>query len=253
MDRMTDAERASLFFDDTSEWKDKRNYDLSDRIWKNKADLRRRIDETLRESIRTGRGVEETSTELERFINPTFAKPGDGQAHYSATRLARNETKRAHGLATRAVTQTDPAGGYMRYRLSRSRHIDPHDCDTFAEHNEGYGRGVWPAATCPIPNVDTHVGCNCYVERIPMAARGMGDFVEQLRVEYDLGDPPDLSPTDLVIFRRETAAIRSAVTFMFRAWLQQTGLVTPADLLETAPTVADWVSGVKRRKARRRG
>lgn len=251
---MTDADRAALFYDDTTTWQDRRGYTLSDRIWRNRQDLRRRIDDTIREGIRTGQPVSEIATSLEQFLNPAYQQ--SGKAHYPATRLAGNEVRRANALATREVAKTDPSKGFLRYSVSAG-HVDPDECTDYASHDEGLGRGVYPAQDCPLP--PRHIGCGCSVDSVPweetgtQAAKGMSDFVEGLRVEFDLGDPPDLSPSDLVIFRRETAAIRSAVTIMFRAWLQQTGLLTPEDLLYTAPTVAGWVNDVKRRKASWRG
>ncbi len=254
MDNLTLNERAALFYDDVESWRDARGYDLSQRLWRNRQDVRRRIDETIREGIRTGKPVGEIATQLEQYIDPAYLR--SGKAHYPAMRLAGNEVRRANAIATQQVAQQDPSKGFLRYRVSAG-HIDPDECTDHANHDEGLGRGVWPAKDCPLP--PRHIGCACSVDSVPweetgtQAAKGMSDFVEGLRVEFDLGDPPDLSPADLVVFRRETAGIRAAVTFMFQAWFEQTGLVTPEDLLTTAPTVAGWVNDVRRRKARRRG
>ena len=253
MDRVDSALRAqaAAFVDDTDTWQDRRGYTLSDRIWSNKAALRSQIDGMLRDGIRNGETVDQVSESLMTYIRPSYAPFNGGTARYAATRLARHETARAHALATRDASLTDPAGGYLRYTTAAG-HIEQDECTDLANRNQGYGRGVYPAKDAPLP--PRHVGCRCFLEVLRSVNRQqMRDFVEQLRVEYDLADPPDLSPAELVVFRRETAAIRQAITFMFRAWFEQTGLVTTAQLVESSPTVRDWVESVKRDKARRRG
>lgn len=240
MDTLTPNERAALFFSDTETWKDERGYDLSQRLWRNGQAARRQIDAVLRDAIRTGRSIEDTATELEQYLDPAFQTAG--KAHYPATRLAGNETRRAHARGEHAVAMTDPAGGYLRYQTSAG-HIDQDECDDAATHDEGYGRGVYPARDCPLP--PKHVGCRCFVSRIQTAAIGMDDFVEQLRVDYDLADPTDLSPADLAEFRRLTQPIRDQVQFMFRAYFEQTGLVTTEQLVDDIPTVAAWIRNVR--------
>lgn len=246
---------ARPFTDDTHDWVDPRGRRLSDRIWGNSQRTRATIDQILRDGIRDGATVDEIANELTSWVRPGIS---GGKAHTYATFLAKNEMRRAHHLSTRDVATTDPAAGFLRYLLSRVRHIRPHDCDNHAAHDEGLGRGVWPAHRCPIPTVDTHAGCNCVTEVVRWedtgtpAAQGMSDFVEQLRVEYDLADPPDMSPDELAIFRRDTAGVRESVTFMVRAWFQQTGLVTPGQLLEPSGSVAEWVASVAAEKRRLR-
>jgi len=254
MDRVDSALRAqaAAFVDDTETWRDsKRGYTLSDRIWSNKAALRAQIDGMLRDGIRNGETVDQVSESLMTYIRPSYAPYGGGKARYAANRLAGNEMRRAHALAVRDTSRTDPAGGFVRYEVSSS-HIEQDECTSIADRNDGYGRGVYTADDVPMP--PRHPGCRCTISNVRGANRQeMSAFVEALRVEYDLADPPDLSPAELVVFRRETAAIRQAITFMFRAWFEQTGLVTTAQLVESSPTVREWVSSVKREKARRRG
>jgi hypothetical protein len=240
----------AAFFDDTSEWVDKRGYRLSDRLWANRQSQRRMIDDILREGIRTGATVEDVAGELVRYIDPVYAKPTDGKAHYAATRLAGNEARRANALGTRATAMTDPAGGYLRYTVSAT-HIGQDDCDARANHDEGFGRGVYRAKEAPLP--PEHVGCKCVVETVGPDTRDMAAFVEGLRVEYGVSDPPDLSPDELAVFRRETSAIREAVQVMFQTWFQQVGLVSREQLLETSPTVREWVQDVREAKRKRKG
>jgi hypothetical protein len=241
----------AAFYDDTSTWHDRRGYTLSDRIWANRQALRARIDAIIRQGILDGATVEDVAGELVRYVNPSYARNGhDGKARYAASRLAGNEMRRAHALGTQATAMTDPAGGYLRYTVSAG-HIEQDECDTRANHDEGFGRGVYRAKECPLP--PEHPGCRCSVSEVGVRTDDMAAFVEQLRVEYGLEDPPDMSPAELVTFRRETGAIREAVQVMFQTWFQQVGLVSREQLLETSPTVKDWVESVRAEKQRRRG
>jgi len=241
---MTDA-----FVDDTLAWEDPRGYDLSDRLWANKAATRSQIDDILRLGIARGQTVAEVAAQLLRFVSPTYATHGGGKARYVATRLAQHETSRSQAVATQQVAMTDPAGGYVRYRTSPS-HVGPDPCTAFAARDMGYGRGVYPAKDAPLP--PAHIGCKCRAEVVGPNSRDMDAFVAQLRVEYDLADPPDLSPADLAMFRRETAQVRQDVQVMFRAWFEQTGLVSRKSLVDSSPTVREWVRSAWIEKQRRR-
>lgn len=245
------------FYDDVATRTDPKGRRLSDRIWRNQQLQRRQIDTILRDAIRNGDSVDSVATKLTRFINPVYAQPGDGRAEYAATRLARTETSRTYNLSAQDTALTDPASGFLRYRLNRARHIKAHDCDEYAAHDQGLGKGVWPALRCPLP--PQHPNCQCEAEVVSYeeiegrAAIGMDDFVEQLRAEYDLADPDWMTPEELAIFRRETQPIREAVQFMFRAWFEQTGLASPEQLIEETPTVREWIASVLAAKRRRRG
>lgn len=241
---------ADPFADDTRTWTDKRQFQLSDRVWSNRADMRASIDAILRVGVNDGTPVEEIATRLVRFVSPAFAQPGDGKAEHAANRLASNEMRRAHGLATQQVAMVDPAGGYLKYVVAAS-HISPDECSDIASHDEGLGVGVYRAKDTPLP--PRHVGCKCGVEQKELPPADMAVFVEQLRVEYGLdSDPNDLSPADLAIYRQETGRVRDAVQLLFRGWLDQTGLVTREQLLESSPSVASWVSSVREAKRARK-
>lgn len=253
MDRLDAAidAQAAAFYDDVETWRDGANRSLSDRIWRNRRQLEQRIDMMIQDAIRDGRSIDDVANDLIRYVSPSYSRSDQGKARSAAVRLASNETRRAHALATRDTSLTDPAGGYLRYTLSRLRHIEPHDCDTFAAHDEGFGRGVWKAAETPLP--PRHPGCRCQVARIQPAIEDIDAFVDQLRVEYGLDtEPTDLSPGDLAIYRAETAKVRQGVEFLFRAWFEQTGLVTPGQLIQTSPSVRQWVADVAAEKARGR-
>lgn len=242
------------FTDDTETWIDDSGRDLSQRIWGNRAGLRAQIDRMIADAMVQGLSVDEVTAQLIRFVSPDYARSGEGKARYAANRLANHEMRRAQSQATQHVSIVNPAGGYLRFVLNPA-HTTADVCDTYANHDEGLGRGVWPAGECPIPPV--HIGDLCRVEEVKWeetggsAAIGMSEFVERLRIDYGLADPPDMSPEELTVFRQETAAIRQGVVFMMRAWLEQTGLVTTAQLLESSESVSGWVSRVREEKRRR--
>jgi hypothetical protein len=238
------------FADDTRTWTDQRQFQLSDRVWSNRVDMRASIDRILREGVIDRTPVDEVATRLVRFVSPAFAQPGDGKAEHAANRLASNEMRRAHGLATQQVAMVDPAGGYLRYVVAAS-HISPDECADIAGHDEGFGVGVYPAKDTPLP--PRHVGCKCEAFQIKVVPEDVSAFVEQLRGEYGLdSEPHDLGPADLAIYRQETAKVRDAVQLLFRGWLDQAGLVTREQLMDSSESVASWVSGVRAEKQARR-
>jgi hypothetical protein len=238
------------FVDDTRDWVDQRGFTLSDRVWSNRADMRASIDAILRVGVNDGTPVEEVVTRLVRYVSPAYSQPGDGKAEHAANRLAGNEMRRANALSVRDVAMVDPAGGYLKYVVAAS-HISPDECSDIASHDEGFGVGVYRAKDTPLP--PRHVGCKCSVEQHVLPPEDISAFVEQLRVEYGLdSESDDLSPADLVTYRQETAKVRDAVQLLFRGWLDQTGLVTREQLLESSPSVAEWVSQIREAKRARK-
>jgi hypothetical protein len=237
------------FVADTVSYIDESGRDLSARIWGNRVGFRAFIDRMVADALTNGLTVGDLVTQLVRYVSPDYARSGEGRAQYAATRLAGNEMRRAHSFSTRDTALTDPRADYLRFVLDPTHpRIDL--CDPLADHNEGFGRGVYPVNQCPLPPI--HVNCRCRVE--PLGEYGdMGKFVDALRVEYGLEDPPDLSPEELTVFRRETAQICQDVQMMFGAWFRQTGVVTTEQLVDSSPTVAGWVETVQAEKRRRRG
>lgn len=212
--------------------------------------MRASIDAILRVGVIDDTPVEEVATRLVRYVSPAYSLPGDGKAEHAANRLAGNEMRRAHGLATQQVALVDPAGGYLKYVVDAS-HVVPDECGDIASHDEGFGVGIYPAKDTPLP--PRHVSCRCNVEQHVLPPEDISAFVEQLRVEYGLdSEPDDLSPADLVTYRQETAKVRDAVQLLFRGWLDQTGLVTREQLVESSESVASWVSSVRAEKQARR-
>jgi hypothetical protein len=238
----------SLFADDTATWIDPAGRDLSQRIWGNKAGLRAHVERMIADAIARGLTVEDVTSHLIQYVSPDYARAGEGKARYAAQRLATHELRRASSIAARDTAITNPTGGYLRYTLGAG-HSEADECTNHASHDEGLGRGVWLARDCPLP--PRHIGCGCSVTEVGVDARGMNAFVDSLRVEYGLEDPPDLSPDELAVFRQGTAQIREDVRIMFRAWFEQTGLVSRESLMESSPTVREWVESVKKAKVTR--
>jgi len=241
---------ADPFVPDTETWIDPGGRDLSQRIWGQRAGLRAHIERMIGDAIAQGLTVDDMARHLVRYVSPDYARSGEGRARYAAARLANHEMRRANAIATQQTAMTNPTGGYLRYTVSAG-HSEDDECTNLAAHNAGFGRGVYPAKDCPLP--PRHVGCGCSVSEVGVNARDMDAFVDKLRVDYELNDPPDLSDEELAVFRAETAQIRQDVQIMFRSWFEQTGLVNPERLVDSSPTVRDWVDSVRSEKRRWRG
>ncbi len=237
------------FVNDVQVWTDGSGRQLSQRIWGNRIGLRQSLDHMITTAMAAGHTADQVASELVRYVSPDYARSKEGKARHAANRLANHEMRRAHAIGARDVALTNPAGGFLRFTTSAS-HAVQDECTGYAEHNEGYGRGVYPARDCPLP--PRHIGCRCEVLELGVDSRDMDAAVDALRVEFDLEDPPDLSPAALAIFRRETAQVRQDVQVMFASWFQQTGVVSQQQLVSEVPTVRNWVADVQAAKRRRR-
>jgi hypothetical protein len=201
----TRRERAT-FFDDTRSWVDPNGYRLSDRLWKQRADLRRDLDNMVRAAISRGDDGIKVAKDIENFLNPRYAptrsakgriirdgrkgvltaKPRDGMGSYPARRLMRTEITRAHGEATKAVARK--LGTALRWRLSGS-HPKPDRCDSNAQ---GGSRGL-PKSTPggvyypqDFPAYPNHPQDLCHIQHYML--QGDNEIVARLRVDYGLAD-----------------------------------------------------------------
>lgn len=149
------------------QWRDTRGYALSDRIWAVGELTAKQIDDLLAEAINTGMGSLPLSRRLERFLLPgrelpRTTRPYGTDASFNAMRLARSEITRAHSIATDAAARLNRFVTRMYYKLSAVHKPDSGDpCEKHAAHsiaNDGF-----PVGQCPLPMVDTHPHCICYV------------------------------------------------------------------------------------------
>jgi hypothetical protein len=196
-------ERAT-FFDDTRTWVDPNGYRLSDRLWRQRADLRRELDNMVREAIGRGDDGLKVANDIERYLNPRYAptrnakgkiirdgrkgvltaKPRSGTGSYPARRLMRTEITRAHGVATQAVARK--LGTALRWRLSGS-HPKTDRCDAKAS---GGSRGLPPGTPdgvyklADFPAYPDHPQCLCHIQHYTI--QGDNELVARLRVDYGL-------------------------------------------------------------------
>lgn len=140
---------------DVTEWIDQRGYQLSDRVWSSRNDLRRRIDTQLRLGIARGTDALKIAKELEQFLTPverqigTRAPGRGGRGTYGARRLARTEITRALGNATALAAQANPMVDGLKWLLS-ARHPEFDICDDYAGQDRyGLGPGVYPVNALP--------------------------------------------------------------------------------------------------------
>lgn len=142
------------------------------------------IDQLLQESIAQGTASLTLSRQLEQFLLPGRAlqrtnRPYGTDASYNAMRLSRTEITRGFSVATKAAGMANPFVTRAYYHTSSS-HPEVDICDEFEAESEA-NDGFEPDA-CPVPGVDSHPNCLCYVTHGVM---GSDDF-EALFEDGDL-------------------------------------------------------------------
>ena len=188
--------------DETRSWVDPNGYRLSDRTWLAGQNVRQAIDGTLREAIVTGESPLLTARKLEQWLSPTWAPRRDetgklvagqpkqvvtqtpglaGRGSYAARRLARTEVTRAHGKATIAAAGRNPFTRGVRWTLSAG-HKDSDTCDRYASHDEGLGRGVYPARD--VPSYPQHPMERCTLAPAPV--EDPDEVIAALRSQFGL-------------------------------------------------------------------
>ena len=194
--------RAEIF-DPRRRWAKKDGYyRLSDRLWKGSKDVRRQINEVLKEAIRTGEDALIVATKLEQYLDPAmrpvklkngkYAKnqpksiltksPGrGGMGSFPSRRIARTELSRVHFEATRYAARRTPFVKGMRWRLS-SRHPRADRCNENATHDSGLGPGVYEIDD--FPRYPEHPMDLCVVTT--ETVDDVDAIVKQLRIDYGL-------------------------------------------------------------------
>lgn len=149
-------------------WRDVRGYTLSDRIWRTNEQTIARIDALLADGITRGRAAVDIAKDLERFLLPTRRRvvtrtPYGTIGSFDARRLARSEITRAASLSTYVAGVTNPFVTRARYHLSGVH--DPKNCDGSCDNHaaEDQANGGFPPGEVPLPMIDTHPQCMCYI------------------------------------------------------------------------------------------
>jgi hypothetical protein len=189
-------------------WKDVRGYALSDRIWNISEMTAKQIDALLAEGINTGMGSLPLSRRLERFLLPgrelpRTTRPYGTDASFNAMRLARSEITRAHSIAVDTAARLNRFVTRMYYKLSAVHKPDSGDpCEKHAA--ESLANDGFPVGQCPLPMVDTHPHCICYVTQGTVSAS---------EARYMVGEDPSLAD-ELTVFRDDTQSVLLKLAIM---------------------------------------
>lgn len=193
----TDALRSML---DGGMYSDRRT--LSARIWNETGRLHDGIEQVVAQGIAQKQSALQIARSLEAYVNPDAACPYDWRnvypdipfplkVDYNAQRLARTAINHAYWGANKMSAELNPLCFGMQWFLSDShyvRQIKPFgrdECDEYAEHDEGLGKGVWPVEKLPRP----HPQCLCMqVQAVPP----MADAVDRLIAWQGGADDPAL-------------------------------------------------------------
>lgn len=207
-----------LRFQPVALWQDARGYTLSDRIWAINEQTLSRIEALLDEGISSGRAAVSIADDLTQFLRASrrsvvTRKPYGIIGSFDARRLARSEITRSAGLSSYTAGITNPFVTRAYYHLSGVH--DPKNCDgtcddhaATSEQNDGY-----PPEAVPIPMVDTHPQCMCYI------THGTGDkdaILAQLRAQMEQGaiqaEPAPVTPLLIDLL---TAALLGWTVYQF--------------------------------------
>lgn len=148
---------------------------LSRRIWSATGRLEGNIAEIIQQGVAQKQSPLELARQLEAYVNPKAACPVswhkiypsipfERKIDYNALRLARTSIIHAAWAADRAAAKKNPLCMGLKWHLSDAHYerqiaVAGEDvCDTYARHDEGLGRGVYPVEKIPFP----HPQCLCY-------------------------------------------------------------------------------------------
>lgn len=147
---------------------------LSQRIWSAAGRLQGGIEEIIAQGIAQQQSTYQIARALEAYVNPKAACPVDWRSlypdtpfemkvDYNATRLARTAINHAYWQTGINAAEANPFCKAMHWELSDAHyerqvaHWGEDECDIYARHDEGLGRGNFPIGKLPRP----HPNCLC--------------------------------------------------------------------------------------------
>lgn len=175
---------------------------LSRRIW-NKTDiLQRNIEDVCAQALAQKKSALSLARDLEAYVNPeakmpvswlkTYPSiPFDRQIDYNAMRLARTMINHSYWAANLETAKRNPFCKAMHWALSPSHyerqvaHFGEDECDAYASHDEGLGRGNFPIDALPMP----HAQCLCVQYQVVPELDAVAD---RLGAWVDGGSDPEL-------------------------------------------------------------
>lgn len=161
-------------------WVDPNGYTLSDRVWRNAADVRSRVDRLLDYHISQGTSAVKIAELLEDFLTPgagslSTRTPYGTEGSYAARRLARTEISAAAGRATVNASIVNPFVQGIQWRLSAS-HTGRDICDENANGGPN-GDGIYKPERLPQYPAHPHDLCSL----LPVPVGNTADLVNELR------------------------------------------------------------------------
>ena len=147
---------------------------LSQRIWSAAGRLQGGIEEIIAQGIAQQQSTYQIARALEAYVNPKAACPVDWRSlypdppfemkvDYNATRLARTAINHVYWQTGINAAKENPFCKAMHWELSDAHyerqvaHWGEDECDVYARHDEGLGRGNFPIGKLPRP----HPNCLC--------------------------------------------------------------------------------------------
>jgi len=101
--------------------------------------------------------LQRSAKDIAREVRDHFHPGVPGGTSFAAMRVGRSEINNAHHDTTRRLGAKKPWVLGMKWNLSGS-HPRPDECNDYAEHSEGMGKGVWSD-----PPGKPHPMCFCYL------------------------------------------------------------------------------------------
>ncbi len=254
-DAARDAERQAraAALDSTRSWIDPNGHKLSSRVWRARQSTRTLIDQTLRQAIASGTDALVVADTLEQYLKPEYrpVRRADGtlapdqprrvvtytpygrstsgvvggrkshKGSFPARRLARTEISRAHAQATQFAAARNPFVTGMRWVRANNKN-EPDECDGFASHDEGLGRGVYPVSK--FPRMPAHPMCRCHAASVTRS--DTDNVVSELRATYGLDQDwtAGLSASDRLAFHVRADVMRRGIVELFESFFRAAGV-----------------------------
>lgn len=134
------------------------NINLADKIYANGKVTVTEVGQIVDKALAQQLSAKEIATKVKSHFRPDVP----GGTSYAAMRLGRTEINNAHHTTTiRNAKNREWVTGF-KWNLSGS-HPKPDECNQYADHEEGLGRGVWSKEGAP---GKPHPHCLCYLTTI---------------------------------------------------------------------------------------
>lgn len=131
---------------------------LSQRVYRTSVGSTGVLQKMINGMITNGASAREIATRARDFISPDVP----GGASYAAMRLGRTELNNAFHQTSVRIGASQPWVIGQKWNISSS-HPKPDECDEYAAHDEGKGRGVFGPTSVP---GKPHPQCFCFITAV---------------------------------------------------------------------------------------